>query len=331
MFAIWTHPETWISLATLAAMEIVLGVDNIVFLTILAGKLPAAQQPLARRLGLGAALGTRLVLLFAITWLMGLTADLFTRGEQGLLRARPHPGDGRPLPHRQGHLRDPRQARGRPRGARRGKGGKASFGWTILQIALLDIVFSLDSVITAVGMAQHIQVMVVAMVLAVGVMLVFAGPIGKFVEGHPTVKMLALSFLILIGVMLVAESLDQHIPRGYVYFAMAFSLAVEMLNLRLRRRAEKPVHLHHRYEHDDAGQEDREGAARVRHLTGRGDEAPWRARSTGRPTAGRSSGTASCAPGSSPGRWSGSRCSSGSSATTTSPGSAGSTPSTAPR
>ena len=130
-------------------------------------------------------------------------------------------------------------------------GGKASFGWTILQIALLDIVFSLDSVITAVGMARHIQVMVVAMVVAVGVMLVFAGPIGRFVEDHPTVKMLALSFLILIGVMLVAESLDQHIPRGYVYFAMAFSLGVEMLNLRLRRRAEKPVHLHHKYEGDE--------------------------------------------------------------------------------
>jgi predicted tellurium resistance membrane protein TerC len=250
MFAIWTHPETWISLATLAAMEIVLGVDNIVFLTILAGKLPAAQQPMARRIGLGAALGTRLALLMAITWLMGLTADLFKLLGQGF--------SGRDLILGIGGLfligkatfeiHDKLEA---GHDVQAGKGGKASFGWTILQIALLDIVFSLDSVITAVGMARHIQVMVLAMVLAVGVMLVFAGPIGRFVEGHPTVKMLALSFLILIGVMLVAESLDQHIPRGYVYFAMAFSLAVEMLNLRLRRKAEKPVHLHHRYEHDD--------------------------------------------------------------------------------
>ncbi len=250
MLEMWTHPETWISLATLAAMEIVLGVDNIVFLTILAGKLPPAQQPLARRLGLGAALATRLALLFAISWLMGLTSDLFSVASKGF--------SGRDLILGLGGLfligkatfeiHDKLEAGHDEHGT--GK-AKASFGWTILQIALLDIVFSLDSVITAVGMAKHVEVMVIAMVVAVGVMLVFAGPIGKFVEAHPTVKMLALSFLILIGVMLVAESLDQHIPRGYVYFAMAFSLAVEMLNLRLRRKAEKPVHLHHKYEHDD--------------------------------------------------------------------------------
>jgi predicted tellurium resistance membrane protein TerC len=250
MLEMWTHPETWISLATLAGMEIVLGVDNIVFLTILAGKLPPAQQPLARRLGLGAALATRLALLFAISWLMGLTSDLFSVASKGF--------SGRDLILGVGGLfligkatfeiHDKLEAGHEQHGA--GK-AKASFGWTILQIALLDIVFSLDSVITAVGMAKHVEVMVVAMVVAVGVMLVFAGPIGKFVETHPTVKMLALSFLILIGVMLVAESLDQHIPRGYVYFAMAFSLAVEMLNLRLRRKAEKPVHLHHKYDHDD--------------------------------------------------------------------------------
>jgi predicted tellurium resistance membrane protein TerC len=249
MLEIWTQPETWISLATLAAMEIVLGVDNIVFLTILAGKLPRAQQPLARRLGLGAALGTRLLLLFAITWLMGLTADLFPVFGMGI--------SGRDLILASGGLfliakatfeiHDKLEARH----VEPGKGGAAvSFGWTILQIALLDIVFSLDSVITAVGMAQHLEVMVVAMVVAVGVMLVFAGPIGRFVEDHPTVKMLALAFLILIGVMLVVEAFDQHIPRGYVYFAMAFSLGVEMLNLRLRRRVEAPVHLHHKYEND---------------------------------------------------------------------------------
>ena len=249
MLEIWTQPETWISLATLAAMEVVLGVDNIVFLTILAGKLPKAQQPLARRLGLGAALGTRLLLLFAITWLMGLTADLFSVVGKGM--------SGRDLILGAGGLfliakatfeiHDKLEA---GHEARQAEGAKASFGWTILQIAILDIVFSLDSVITAVGMARHVEVMVVAMVIAVGVMLVFAGSIGRFVDEHPTVKMLALSFLILIGVMLVAEALDQHIPRGYVYFAMAFSLGVEMLNLRLRRKSEAPVHLHHKYEHD---------------------------------------------------------------------------------
>src|SRR5512137_2880867 len=250
MLEIWTHPETWISLATLSAMEIVLGVDNIVFLTILAGKLPRAQQPLARRLGLGAALGTRLLLLLAITWLMGLTADLFPFLGMGI--------SGRDLILASGGLfliakatfeiHDKLEARHEERGR---AGVAASFGWTILQIALLDIVFSLDSVITAVGMARHVEVMVAAMVVAVGVMLAFAGPIGRFVEEHPTVKMLALSFLILIGVMLVMEAFDQHIPRGYVYFAMAFSLGVELLNLRVRRHAE-PVRLHHRFEHDPA-------------------------------------------------------------------------------
>jgi predicted tellurium resistance membrane protein TerC len=185
MLEIWTRPETWISLATLAAMEIVLGVDNIVFLTILAGKLPVEQQPLARRLGLGAALGTRLLLLLAITWLMGLTADLFAVLGQGF--------SGRDLILGAGGLfliakatfeiHDKLETGHEEQGASR---GKASFGWTILQIAILDIVFSLDSVITAVGMAQHIEVMVAAMVAAVGVMLVFAGPIGKFVEDHPS-------------------------------------------------------------------------------------------------------------------------------------------------
>jgi predicted tellurium resistance membrane protein TerC len=249
MLEIWTHPETWISFATLTGMEIVLGVDNIVFLTILAGKLPASQQPLARRLGLGAALATRLLLLFAISWLMGLTADLFTVASQGI--------SGRDLILAAGGLfligkatfeiHDKLEAGQEAHGP---EGAKVSFGWTILQIALLDVVFSLDSVITAVGMARHVEVMVVAMVVAVGVMLAFAGPIGKFVEAHPTVKILALAFLILIGVMLVVEAFDRHIPRGYVYFAMAFSLGVELLNLRMRARPERPIRLHHKYEND---------------------------------------------------------------------------------
>jgi predicted tellurium resistance membrane protein TerC len=250
MLEIWTHPETWASFATLAAMEIVLGVDNIVFLTILSGKLPAPQQPLARRLGLAAALATRLALLFAISWLMGLTADLVTVLGRGI--------SGRDLILGGGGLfligkatfeiHDKLETDHPEKAAAK---GKASFGWTIVQIALLDIVFSLDSVITAVGMARHLEVMVAAMVAAVGVMLLFAGPVGRFVETHPTVKMLALSFLILIGVMLLADAVGQHLPRGYVYFAMVFSLGVELLNLRVRRHAE-PVRLHHRYEHDPA-------------------------------------------------------------------------------
>jgi predicted tellurium resistance membrane protein TerC len=250
MLAIWTRPETWISLATLSAMEIVLGVDNIVFLTILAGKLPRERQALARRLGLAAALGTRLLLLLAVSWLMGLTADLFRLLGQGI--------SGRDLILAGGgvflvgkatfEIHDKLEARHDEPGGP--GGGSASFGWTIAQIALLDIVFSLDSVITAVGMTQHFEVMVAAMVIAVGVMLVFAGPIGRFVEDHPTIKMLALAFLILIGVMLIVEAFERHIPRGYVYFAMAFSLGVELLNLRVRRRAEAPVRLHHRFEND---------------------------------------------------------------------------------
>jgi predicted tellurium resistance membrane protein TerC len=251
MLEIWSRPETWVSLATLSAMEVVLGIDNIVFLTILAGKLPPARQPLARRLGLATALLTRLALLFAISWLMGLTADLFAVLGKGF--------SGRDLILGAGGLfliakatfeiHDKLEARHAEAGA---PGAEVSFGWVLLQIALLDVVFSLDSVITAVGMARHLEVMVAAMFLAVGVMLVFAGGIARFVERHPTVKMLALAFLILIGVMLVADALGRHIPRGYVYFAMAFSLAVEMLNLRMRPASAAPVKLHKRYE-DDAG------------------------------------------------------------------------------
>lgn len=249
MLEIWAHPETWLSLATLSAMEIVLGIDNIVFLTILAGKLPRERQTLARRLGLAAALATRLGLLFAIRGLMGLTADLFAVWGKGF--------SGRDLILGAGGLFLIAKATfeihakleaSHPEA--RGTGRAASFGTVLLQIALLDVVFSLDSVITAVGMARHVEVMVVAMVLAVGVMLVFAGAIGTFVERHPTVKMLALAFLILIGVMLVADAFDRHVPRGYVYFAMAFSLAVELLNLRIRRASAAPLKLHKRWEGD---------------------------------------------------------------------------------
>jgi len=242
--------DTWISLATLSAMEVVLGIDNIVFLSILAGRLPRAQQPAARRLGLGFALATRLLLLLGITWVMGLTRELFS--------VLGHGWSGRDLILLVGGLfllakatfeiHDKLEVKHGPE--LEGTKGKASFWIVIVQIGVLDIVFSLDSVITAVGMAQHLAVMVTAMVLAVGVMLVFARAVGEFVERHPTMKMLALSFLLLIGVMLVAESFGKHIEKGYVYFAMAFSFLVEVLNMRVRRAQRAPVALHHRFEAD---------------------------------------------------------------------------------
>jgi predicted tellurium resistance membrane protein TerC len=252
MLELLQRPDTWISLATLSAMEIVLGIDNVVFISILAGKLPRGRQDAARRLGLGVALATRLLLLFAISWVMGLTRELFT-----LLG---HGWSGRDLILLVGGLfllakatfeiHDKLEVQhGRELEA---KGGGASFWLVIAQIAILDIVFSLDSVITAVGMARELAVMVAAMVIAVGVMLLFARPIGEFVERHPTMKMLALSFLLLIGVMLVAEGFGKHIEKGYIYFAMAFSFAVEVLNMRMRRAQSAPVALHRRFEADAA-------------------------------------------------------------------------------
>jgi predicted tellurium resistance membrane protein TerC len=248
MLELFARPDTWIALATLSAMEIVLGIDNVVFLTILAGRLPASQQPSARRLGLAFALLTRLGLLFAITWVMGLTRELFSVAGHGV--------SGRDLILLLGGLfliakatheiHDKLEVRHEEEAG--AGGGKAVFWMVIAQIAVLDLVFSLDSVITAVGMAQHLPVMVTAMVAAVGVMLIFAGAIGSFVERHPTMKMLALSFLILIGVMLVAESFGRHIEKGYVYFAMAFSLGVELLNMRMRKARNAPLALHHRFE-----------------------------------------------------------------------------------
>jgi predicted tellurium resistance membrane protein TerC len=236
MLALLTDPAAWVSFATLAALEIVLGIDNIVFLTILAGRLPPEQQPRARRLGLLLALGSRLVLLFGISWLMGLTRELFHLWGHGY--------SGRDLILAAGGLfligkatfeiHDKMEAGGHAH--ERDAGAGASFGAVLFQIAILDLVFSLDSVITAVGMAQHLAVMVAAMIAAVGVMLVFAGPVGAFVERHPTMKMLALSFLLLVGVMLVAEATGRHVEKGYVYFAMAFSFVVELLNIRAGRK-----------------------------------------------------------------------------------------------
>ena len=242
-----TQPETYVSLLTLTAMEIVLGIDNVVFISILAGKLPPEQQPRVRRLGLALALILRLALLFAISWVMSLTAPLFSvldkafSGRDLILL-----GGGLFLVGKATHeIHDKLEVahEEHPRSSRT----LAAFWLILAQILVLDVVFSLDSVITAVGMAQHVPVMVAAMVISVGVMLAFAGTIGDFVNRHPTMKILALSFLLLIGVMLIADGMGQHIGKGYIYFAMAFSLGVELLNMRIRKRTE-PVVLHHRFE-----------------------------------------------------------------------------------
>jgi predicted tellurium resistance membrane protein TerC len=240
-------PQVWISLFTLTALEIVLGIDNVIFISILAGKLPADQQDKARKLGLMLALVTRVILLCSISWVMSLTKVLFT------MPVVDTPITGKSLILLIGGLfligKSVVEIHEKLEGAdgHATSGGKvASFRGTIIQILLLDIVFSLDSVITAVGMANQLWVMITAVIIALGVMLAFAGTISNFVNRHPTLKMLALSFLILIGVMLVGESFGQHIPKGYIYFSMAFAFAVEMLNLRLRTKSQ-PVALHQPY------------------------------------------------------------------------------------
>lgn len=239
----WIHdPQAWIALVTLTMLEIVLGIDNIIFISILAGKLPERDRGRARRLGLAAAMLTRIGLLLSISWLTRLTAPLFT------LPIMNHAMSGRDLVLAVGGLFLIAKSVHEIHEKLEGDEGEvsrrvaASFSGVIVQIMLLDIVFSLDSVITAVGMTQHVEVMIAAVVLSVLFMLWFSGPVANFTERHPTIKMLALSFLILIGVNLVADGMGQHIPRGYVYFAMAFSVLVEMLNLRLRAKT-PPVHL----------------------------------------------------------------------------------------
>jgi predicted tellurium resistance membrane protein TerC len=231
-------PHAWVALVTLTTLEIVLGVDNIVFISILVGRLPEHQRQRARVLGLGFAMFTRIALLFSLTWVMTLTDPLFSLpvlGKEISGRALILIGGGLFLLWKSVH-----EIHGSLEGEHEedtgGRAVHAAFAAIIVQIAIIDIVFSLDSVITAVGMVDEIAVMVLAIVIAVGVMMFAARPIGEFVDRHPTVKMLALSFLILIGVALIAEGWDYHIPKGYIYFAMAFSVAVEMLNLRVRSR-----------------------------------------------------------------------------------------------
>jgi predicted tellurium resistance membrane protein TerC len=240
-----SDPQAWIGLLTLTVLEIVLGIDNVIFISILSGKLPVAQQPRARRVGLMGAFASRLLLLFSLAWIVRLTAPLFSVAGFDV--------SGRDLILLLGGLFLIAKATFEIHSKLEGEEGHgvatgraaASFGKVILQITILDIVFSLDSVITAVGMVDHISIMVAANVVALAIMLAAVNPISAFVDAHPTVKMLALSFLILIGTNLVAEGLGFHIPKGYTYFAMGFSVLVEMLNLRLRK-AERAVQLHQR-------------------------------------------------------------------------------------
>ena len=236
-----TDPQAWIALITLTVLEVVLGIDNIVFISVLTGRLPKEQQARARALGLGGAMVMRIALLFSIAWIIRLTAPLFTVFGNEV--------SGRALILGAGGLFLLAKATHEIHEKLEGEEGRVSakvapsFASVIAQVMVLDMVFSLDSVITAVGMADDLAVMVAAIVIAVGIMLIAAGPVSEFVERHPTVKMLALSFLLLIGMSLVADSLEFHIPKGYIYFAMGFSVLVEMLNLRLRPTTH-PVSLH---------------------------------------------------------------------------------------
>jgi predicted tellurium resistance membrane protein TerC len=240
-----TDPQAWIAFATLLGLEVILGIDNIIFISILAAKLPAAQQDKARYIGLGLAMGLRILLLLSLSWVIGLTAPLFTLLGQEI--------SGRDLILLLGGLFLVGKATHEIHQKLEGEEGEASarvaptFTSVIIQILLLDAVFSLDSVITAIGMVKEVGIMISAVIVSILFMMAFAAPLGRFVERRPTIKMLALSFLLLIGVVLIAEGFDQHIQKGYIYFAMGFSLFVEMLNLKLRKKHVAPVKLHEPY------------------------------------------------------------------------------------
>jgi predicted tellurium resistance membrane protein TerC len=253
MIELLSNPAAWISLVTLTLLEIVLGIDNIIFISILSSKLPQEQQKKARQLGLALAMITRVLLLLSLSWVMSLTSDLFNVGswvnltDQDWLKKLAISGrdliliaGGLFLIYKSTHeihlkLEGEEDETGTPK--------VHTFTGVITQILILDVVFSLDSVITAVGMAEHVEIMIAAVIIAVVVMMISAGAISEFVNKHPTVKMLALSFLLLIGVSLLAEGFDQHIPKGYIYFAMAFSILVEMLNLKMKKTSAKPIEL----------------------------------------------------------------------------------------
>src|SRR3569832_1811154 len=245
MLELLTDPQAWMAFATLTLLELVLGIDNIIFISILVDKLPAHQREIARRLGLFVAMFMRIGLLLLLAWIVGLTAPLFSIAQRDI--------SGRDLVLIAGGMfllwksaSEIHQSLEGPEAPVNGA-AKATITAAILQILLTDMVFSLDSIITAVGRGDQVVVMIAAVVAAVGLMMLFAGPIGRFVSAHPTIKMLALSFLVVIGVVLIAEGFGHHVPKGYIYTAMAFSLVVEMLNMRLRKRAPQPVHLHSPY------------------------------------------------------------------------------------
>jgi predicted tellurium resistance membrane protein TerC len=243
MLELFSDPQAWIALATLTALELVLGIDNIIFISILVDKLPKERREVARRLGLFMAMFMRIGLLLVLAWIVGLVAPLFTVMGQEI--------SGRDLIlilgglfliwKSTGEIHQSLEGEDESAGS---KAVKATFAAVILQIMVVDLVFSLDSIITAVGMVDDVRIMIAAVIGSVGLMMLFAGPIGRFVSDHPTIKMLALAFLVVVGVVLVAEGFDHHVPKGYVYFAMAFSLGVEMLNIHMRKRRGRKVELH---------------------------------------------------------------------------------------
>jgi predicted tellurium resistance membrane protein TerC len=247
MMELLSDPQMWIAFLTLTALELVLGIDNIVFISILVDKLPAEKRQLARRIGLFGAMFMRIGLLLVLSWIIGLTAPLFT------LPLMNEEISGRDLILIAGGLFLIWKSTGEIHQSLEGEEGhassavKATFAAVIVQIMIVDMVFSLDSIITAVGMVDELAVMIAAVIASVGLMMLFAKSIGEFVSRHPTVKMLALSFLVVVGLVLIAEGFDHHVPKGYVYFAMAFSIAVEMLNIRMRKRSAKPVNLKDAY------------------------------------------------------------------------------------
>lgn len=242
MLELVTNPQAWVAFATLTALELVLGIDNIIFISILVDKLPAAQREFARRAGLFLAMFMRVGLLLVLAWIVGLVAPLFSVFGQGI--------SGRDLILILGGLfliwKSTTEVHQSLEGEHEQKSSavKATLASVMLQIIVIDLVFSLDSIITAVGMVDDVRIMIAAVIVSVLLMMLFANPIGRFVSNHPTIKMLALSFLVVVGVVLVAEGFDHHVPKGYVYFAMGFSLAVEMLNIRMRKKAAKAVELH---------------------------------------------------------------------------------------
>ncbi len=245
MLELLTDPAAWAAFLTLTALELVLGIDNIVFIAILTDRLPPEKRALARRIGLGLAMFMRIGLLLVLAWIIGLTKPLFTVLAQEI--------SGRDLILLVGGLfllwKSTTEIHQLMEGQEGGKSATApaTFGGVIVQVIMLDVVFSLDSIITAVGMVDEIEIMVAAVVTSVALMMVFAGPVAAFVSKHPTVKMLALSFLFMIGMVLVADGLGHHVPKGYIYFSLVFSLTVEMLNLRLKKKRGAPVKLHERY------------------------------------------------------------------------------------